>query len=43
MTKYISCVRDLTYQEEKQFRKVVDESRNGVLEIQVEDTGVGIK
>ena len=41
--KYISCVQDLTFQEESEFIKVVNRARHGVLEIQVEDKGIGIK
>ncbi len=41
--KYIQCVKDLSYENEEQFVRIVQESKNGLLEIQVKDQGVGIK
>jgi len=41
-SKYISGIEDLTFGEEPLFIDVVKQARNGVLEIQVEDSGIGI-
>jgi len=41
--KYINCVQDLTFQDEIAFKDVVNKAQNGVLEIQVEDNGIGIR
>ena len=42
-SKYIRRIDDLTFHEEQSFINVVKQARNGVLEIQVEDNGIGIK
>jgi len=40
--KYISEVEDLTFGDEETFFDIVKSSKNGLLEVQVEDQGIGI-